>query len=277
VVPGVERSEDFVSSALDDPDGYVTTAPVGSYLPNPWGLHDMLGNMDEWCRDGYAEVPWSSPQPALLEVDPTGPVATDEHVVRSSFCLAETSYARCAGRYGLHRHGHLEVAGVRLVVDVDPDIGSLISLDADPRISLDIAKLGNPFRAGLVTGELPAFDLSGLGGDIGFEGLAFEGVQQLARFHRSPFFEVDPLQETLHPRPDGDVLVAEDLADEFEVDRYFPGFEDDDRYFRWRGGLGGCLLLPRAAGRCQPCGQQEAKKFSFHCLFGLSEGGDRSP
>ena len=50
----LKKSEpDWLTEYAACNDGYVETAPVGSFKPNPWGLYDMLGNVENWVEDCF--------------------------------------------------------------------------------------------------------------------------------------------------------------------------------------------------------------------------------
>ena len=50
--------------------------PVGMKQPNPWGLYDMHGNVEEWVQDLYGFYT------SATQIDPTGPVPGSDHVYR---------------------------------------------------------------------------------------------------------------------------------------------------------------------------------------------------
>ena len=92
-------------------DGFVRTAPVGSYAPNGYGLYDMSGNVWEWCRDWYDRELYQQRSTTNVTDNPAGPEVsrdpirpfTSQRSQRGGSFLCNDSY--CSRYRPSARHG----------------------------------------------------------------------------------------------------------------------------------------------------------------------------
>ena len=97
--------------AWTGPNSNMKTHPVGQKLPNPWGLYDIHGNVDEWCLDWGADN-----LPGGVVVDPTGPAAGSGVVVRGGCFGNSENNCRSAARGFVSPETRLMFVGFRAVL-----------------------------------------------------------------------------------------------------------------------------------------------------------------
>jgi formylglycine-generating enzyme required for sulfatase activity/serine/threonine protein kinase len=87
--------------------------PVGSFPPNSWGLHDMHGNVWEWCSD------WYGPYPSGGVTDPPGAGTGYARVLRGGSWDSSQVACRSAHRFFRNPEVREIIIGCRLVLCPD--------------------------------------------------------------------------------------------------------------------------------------------------------------
>ena len=97
------------SQVSGDPEGKETT-PVGSFVPNGFGLYDMLGNVWQWVEDCW--------QDNYKNVPADGTANTFEkceyRVIRGGSWNSDPKYLRAAGRYNDSPDDRTRILGFRV-------------------------------------------------------------------------------------------------------------------------------------------------------------------
>jgi formylglycine-generating enzyme required for sulfatase activity len=98
-------------------DGYLTTAPVDAFPPNGFGLHNVTGNVWEWCADWLDPASYTS---ATVE-NPCGPAAGERRAQRGGSYLCHLSYCRryrVSARYGSEPESSAGHTGFRVAAAI---------------------------------------------------------------------------------------------------------------------------------------------------------------
>ena len=121
------------------------TTPVGTYPSNPWGFHDMHGNLIEWCLDWYGGYPSGSVS------DPVGPSDGGGRVFRGGSRRYFPWDLRSAYRYGYPPDVRYGTLGFRLSLQTETKRTEAPTSESpnSPVSEAAEAPPGSPFKASI--------------------------------------------------------------------------------------------------------------------------------
>lgn len=96
-------------------DGFMFTSPAGQFLPNPYGLHDMLGNAWVWLADCWAEDYGAAPRDGSSGDRENCP----SRVLRGGSWTDTPGPVRIGARENRPPGDRLSIAGFRVARDAD--------------------------------------------------------------------------------------------------------------------------------------------------------------